>query len=91
MTPSHHNPPRNAKRKAESPDEEAPPTTSGRPHRKKQKQTNDDSNSAPTSPVTMKSDTSALLQKHLLALYREVENAQDDKYSPPAFLHVWIG
>lgn len=86
MTPTHHyNPPRNAKRKAESP----PPTeelASSRPQRKKRKQSiNARENRSPSnSPVTTsKPSGNSALTKHLLTLYRDVENAIDETYPLP--------
>lgn len=85
MTPSHHNPPRNAKRKAEDPDDELTFSTSGRPLRKKQKPLNDESISPVTSPTAAKSDSTSALKNHLLLLYRQVENATDDEYIPYSY------
>jgi hypothetical protein len=83
MTPTHHNPPRNAKRKAESP--EADSISTSRPQRKKQKRetsTKKESSPPPSSlsPITSPLTTtkSSALQRHLIGLYNEIQKATDD-------------
>jgi hypothetical protein len=82
MTPNHHNP-RNAKRKADSPEAETSILSSSRPQRKKQKHTSKDELSSspppPASPVTNKAPSQSALKDHLLALYNEIQNAVDDR------------
>lgn len=84
MTLNHRNTnKRNAKRKAETPDEEAD-EVEVRPQRKKQRQSsssNHKENSTITSvtPVTAKPTTSSL-QKHLVGLYNEITSLMDDEY-----------
>lgn len=82
MTPNHHNNPRNAKRKAESPEADTAILSPSRPQRKRQKHTNKDelSSSPPTSPVTNKAPGQSALKDHLLALYHRIQNAVDDTY-----------
>jgi hypothetical protein len=83
MTPNHRNTnKRNAKRKAETPDEEAD-EVEVRPQRKKQRQSsssNHKENSSVTSvtPVSAKPTTS--LQKHLVGLYNEITSLMDHEY-----------
>ena len=92
---THHNPPRNAKRKAaESPEPEVPPSSS-RPHRKRLKQDedepNEDSNSPTQSPILVKQQppvSSSALTKHLLGLYNQIQNTNDAEYLPFIVIQV---
>jgi len=87
MTPNTHNPQRNAKRKAESPEEQQQQqstTASNRPQRKKQKRSSSPAPPAPPSPVAQtKPPVQSALTKHLFALYNEIYNATDDEYFYP--------
>ena len=83
MTPNHRNTnKRNAKRKAETPDEEID-EVEVRPQRKKQRQSSssnhkENSTVAAVTPVSAKPTTS--LQKHLVGLYDEITSLMDDGY-----------
>ena len=85
MTPTHHKPPRNAKRKAESPAAEEELIMS-RPQRKKQKQSNKQTSSPPPPPPTFSTTSpvatskSPALHRHLIGLYNEIVNSTDDTY-----------
>jgi hypothetical protein len=90
-----HSNTRNAKRKADSPEEEEPLT---RPQRKKQKQQQqqhrgqDSEASSPSlSPVAARQTGSvSALQKHFRGLYDEIINAADDEYvSPRPLSKLW--
>ena len=92
-----HSNTRNAKRKADSPEEEEPLT---RPQRKKQKQQQqqhrgqDSEASSPSlSPVAARQTGSvSALQKHFRGLYDEIINAADNEYvSLPRFVVEVMG
>jgi hypothetical protein len=91
-----HSNTRNAKRKADSPEEEEPLT---RPQRKKQKQQQQqqhrgqesEASSPSLSPVAARQTGSvSALQKHFRGLYDEIINAADDEYvSPRPLSKLW--
>jgi len=72
-------PPRIAKRKAETPEEES---AAVRPQRKRQKSGRRDQSSEPENEVAEpKTPTSSQLKRHLMGLYNEIHDATDHEYT----------